>query len=899
MLKGIANAAEAALRLAGDVDWIVKQFPGLTGSNSPIADPLNTQQSHQLSPSIFSHIEFGVIVDVLPQLQAYRVLPEGENSAIMCTRLRYGSATPLGVADGDMLSVYTGVYYIRHQKSADGLIIGVEPSILQDPRRASADSVGQGTNSGVQVDAGYQQIFQLGGPDAHAGIVDWSNRTPMDATALSDFVRVAETGLMLSLDSYMATMRVDELCGLWMFYWDQLVRLAAANFQRWTSGSVLESYDDEGEHLWYQGIAGFPWEQFGMLWMPNPISTKTSAEDSQRKKPWLGSIELDHSDTIPFHRLQEYAGYVGQGYKRFMAVPDINALIHRMGDQYQPLGLFEENITFSGHYAVRSASGITIGKRPVIPVPKKIKLPEDPNGDAPANYKASGYFGNGTDHKVQPSPDVQTQTGSNMSRAAGVQDFQAHVFNWEAANGLAYHGRDYQYPEEEDDAAVQANQAAVPYQNLQEQWSLDPPTPIPIRVDHRNDGKNTVQVFPNNSYLTFLDDGGIVIGDGFGSEIIMTGGNIRIVAAGDIIMEAGRNVQHWAGNDFIARAKESADITCTDGDFRAKAEKNMQLIGGNGGGAHGIMLDSRGTKDTYDFSRAGEATEHSGIILRSENAPVVTWSRSIYQRSLNNGNIVLDADKGNGELISHASFATRFLKFGAIDAFGTEGEIESVNYWVEQVAGLSGVLCTAGGIYSGGSHLVDGNLYALGGHVFTENADSYENKVPAISRQGIEDLRQTLEGCDDNQTTMATYSLATYINDMYNAWYLRGKAGHDDTIDDGMASLRADRDYMTTGFALYEARWAREARANQIDLQVWQERPVLFGSTETYPFPGKQQFEGQSYIQQDAALYDAATGLSKPRLDDEGTFVEPKYGEPQAKSLKDNYPIIGRGASNA
>lgn len=898
MLQGLASAASAALRLAGNINWDLSQFPGLTGSNAPIADPLNTQQSHQLSPSIFSHIEFGVIVDVIAQQQAYRVLPEGEESVIVCTRLRAGSVSPIGVADGSTLSVSTPVYFIRHPKAVDGIIIGAEPIASMDARQLSADEIVQGSNVGIQIEPAFQEPHKLGGPGVNGGIVDCSGRTPMDSVPISDVCFVTETGLMLSLDSYMAAMRVDEMCGLWMFYWDQLLRIAATNFQRWTSGSVLESYDDEGEHLWYQGIAGYPWEQFGMLGQPRVITQKNTPEDSQLKKAWLASTDLIHADAIPFHRLQEYAGYVGQGYKRLMVTPPADATEHRLATELVIPGLFEENVTFSGHYAVRSASGLTIGKRPVIPVPKRVKAPEDQKGDKPDNYKSSGFYGDGPQHKVQPSPDVQATSGHNMSRAAGVQDLHAHIFNWESANGLAYHTNDFFYPDEADDTTIEANQKPVPYNDLKTQYSLEAPDPIVIPVDTRNDGKNAVQVFPNNSYLTFLDDGGIVLGDGFGSEIIMTGGNIRIVAAGDIFLEAGRNVQQWAGNDFIARAKQSADITCTEGDFRVKAEKNMQLIGGNGGGAHGIMLDSRGTADTYNFEHPGERTEHSGIVFRSENAPVVTWARSIYQRSLNRGDIVIDADRGDGEILTHSSFTTRFLKYGAIDAFGIEGEIDAVNYYVEKIAGLSGGLCTTDGIWSGGSHLIDGSYYALGGHIYTEQANENNNKVPTLTEAGLQQLRDALQGCDDNATNIRERSIESYLHDMDFAWYQSGKAGNDTIIDAGEASLRADTDYVTTGFVLYEARWAREARANELSVEIWEEKPVKFGSTDTYPFPGKTKLEADTFIYQAATLHDPKTGLSKPRVDDDGTFTAPVYGEPDPAALNENYPIIGRGASS-
>lgn len=902
MFQQLANAASAALRLAGEIDWVVKQVPAIAGTNAPVADASSAQLGQQLSPAACGRIEFGVIFDAIPQLQAYRVLPEGTDAVILCTRLRSGSVTPFGVADADTLAVGTPVYYIRHPKADEGLIIGAEAGALQDPRLLSADAIVQGSNVGMQSEVGLQEVFRFGAAGTNSGIVDRSGRTPMDSLPLGDFCRVAETGVMLALDSYMASMRVDEMCGLFMYYWDQLLRLAGLNFQRWTGGSVLESYDDEGEHFWYHGIAGYPWEQCGSLAYGTPYAESVTALITQIVAPWRQSVDLSAMDSIPFHRLQEFAGYVGQGFKRLMVAPPVGISQYTLADLTPAPGVFEENVTFSGHYAVRSASGLSICKRPVIPVPKRTKLHADSDGDKPENYKSSGVFGagdnTGVEHQVQPTPTLQTEQNTNMSRAAGVNDMLAHVFNWEAANGLAYHQKDYHYPDEADDSTIQFNQKPIDYNQLRNQWSLDPPQPVEVKVDNRNDGKNTVKVFPNNSYLTLLDDGGIVIGDGYGSEIVMTGGNIRITTPGDIFFEAGRSVHNWAGNDFTVRAKQSADITCTLGDFRAKAEKNLQLIGGNGGGAHGILLDCRGTRDTFDFTDPGEKTEHSGIVLRSISAPIVNWGSSIYHRSLDGGNIVLDASRGDGELISHSSFAIRYLQYGAIDAFGAEGKPDSTNYWLSEIAGIAGTICTGGGIWSHGSHVIEGSFYAIGGHIATEMAQSEEYQhVSPLEENALEQLRQGMSNCDDNGSTVKDFATTTYTSDMTAAWYAQGKAGNDAIIEAGMASLRDDGDYAIEGFVLYETRWAREARGNELTLTRWEEQPVMFGSTPTYPFPGKTKFTDACYYQQPASLYDPKTGLSKPRLED-STFTDPMYGQPQPSVLNENYPIIGRGVSD-
>jgi len=58
---------------------------------------------------------------------------------------------------------------------------------------------------------------------------------------------VAETGLMLHMDPWWAHLRVDEETGLYLFYHDQLTRLAGHNMQIRSMLGEREELDDQNE----------------------------------------------------------------------------------------------------------------------------------------------------------------------------------------------------------------------------------------------------------------------------------------------------------------------------------------------------------------------------------------------------------------------------------------------------------------------------------------------------------------------------------------------------------------------------------------------------------------------------------------------------------------------------
>ena len=846
--------------------------PSRTHNKGPLADPQGGFSGLLRQYGAGSTIHFGVVQSCHPYTRSYQVFT-GHSAPVLCYRLGETGGTPLGVSDATTLQPNTPVFYIMPPNSHVGAILGVVPLLTSAAAFANSDTIGQGTNAGLNVDSAYQQPYFIN--DLSGGIRDFSSRTPVNSLELGEFCRVAETGLKIFLDAMMGTMHVDEATGIWMFYWDQLCRVAGVNYQLWTGGSETESYDDEGEHVWYEGIATFPWEQRGCCGgIPVPCMQSHDAQETQQGSPWLAAIEPAYDDQQAFHRWQTYRGYLGQGQKRLLTgLPLLEGGVEdvlRYSEQSYLPGLFAEDVTLAGHYLLRSSSSISLIKRPVITVPKRVKLPPDGTGDTAVNgnYSPSGVFGGA--HKCVPSPMLKDNSDiprANLIRMSSVADLHAYLFNWASLYPFAYHVRDFYTPEDNDATVVDSAGMYVPKAvDLQTKWILDPPVAIPVAITADSD-KNA-KVFPNTSYISLLEDGGVAIGDGFGAEIRMTGGSIRLSAPGDVFLDAGRDVIQWGGRDIVLRAKQSVDVTTTEKDIRLKAEQNVQSLAQTGG----ILLESRAAHPNYDFDGVGQAAKFTGIILKSTTSDIVGLAESIYLRTdlpngaynsnetathssdeegVRKGNITLDAASGNRDVVTWSNFVKHYCHCNLVLAYVDEEQ-------------------------SGGS---------------SQTIDSVVFNKVWVSPAGVTDSTQ-VEWANDK-----------WNDDILTNWYWTDRPGDEDKLKQIWFSLRTDDDYKTDNFLIFEPRWAQLCRANGQTLEQWDEVKVdsMHGdSTDatraTYPFPGRKAFgkkvgsetQQKRYYTQDLVLCDASGQMAINRG---SNYFDPEFASPTTNVLT-TYPVI-------
>jgi hypothetical protein len=356
-------------------------------------------------------------------------------------------------------------------------------------------------------------------------------------------------------------------------------------------------------------------------------------------------------------------------------------------------------------------------------------------------------------------------------------------------------------------------------------------------------------------------------------------------------MLPGRTAHIWGGDDVIIRAKHSVDVSASEHDVRIKAEKNMELLAGNGEEG-GILIESRGTGSVNYDNVQGEDVQSAGILLRCPKGPVFTMASEIYLRTgsddVKEGRIVIDASKGKQEIMLNAKSLLQYVKEDCIWAFGSDSaNPDALNIFNKSVGLIDSQLSIAGrvSITNDAGLLVEGDIVQKGNGIANLKGGLIA-KIDDIGR-----LEATI-----NQINQAIEDAKTRAGQAYEDLFDEGL--YQDPAGLGSAELQAQatfgfrtqEQYNSSSFKLPEPRWAQIQRLAGSESEKWEEKKVDKGSVETFPFPGKEGFEDQeAYLQlKEAKLFNVNQGYSKDRGSDYEDFEYPGF---EKKSLNE-YPTI-------
>jgi hypothetical protein len=903
-----------ARRLAGRALEAQHSGPGAFNQMRPLTDPQNQTSASLHSLNATARILMGMITDSTAIGNAYRVQFEKGKQPVVAFFGPRTTCSTFGAREINTLQPGTMVTCVWHEQMPYAQILTVIPPPGTESRRGQ-QSIIHGA-SRARVDEAHKRPFRM---EANGTIPSFTAGRPFDALHGGEAGWITETGLKIIIDSFMTLMGVDESCQLSFHYHDAMARLAAYQLQIWSSVHEHESLNDQEEAINWTGYAMYPWENMGLAARADPTRIR-SAQQWQINEPHYSKMEPIDDYMMPFHREREWHGYLGQGGKKSLVAPpiefvdkgdkgsnggtDTEAGARTQHTSYadgagvtaaRHPGLFDQFVTADGRLCMQSAKGISLIKRSAIMLPTRMRRPEDNKGDNPENYKFSSLLGSGAEHKI--TGDIET-FGDNkaFNRAMGVMDLHAYMFNYAGLHPFFYHAEDFKIYQESEatwcggvseevpNYNILASEAYIDAEDYRKTW----------QIDHRYGEQ---QFYTLSCGLDLLEDGGVVLYDGFGGSIRMTGGSIEISAPGDVWLKPGRNANIWSGRDTIIRAKHSFDITCSEADGRIKAENNLMFLGGNSG-VGGILLESRGAGPVYNFDEPGEKTQMAGIVLRSTKAPIVNWSYQIYLRTggpgIANAGIMLDAGRGEGQIFTYAQALQHYTDNGLFIHFGVNDEVVngSTSAITQDSVTLAGVMCVDGGIIAGGTIACDGSLVCTGGVAAVECPF-----VGCLQGEALETLREALAECRTLIEVTLPQSIGQLTLDRFltPTLYAPNRPGNDDVILKAEFSLRNRDDYRSNNFLLYEDRWQQLSRIAGNSGSRWSERPVLVQGQETYPFPGKEAFAADgNFVQQDLTIFDAKTGRSRDRgtaPDLAGVYAEPKFGQPKKTSLNE-YRII-------
>lgn len=938
------------MSVPNQLEWRLAEFRN-SGRERQAFDPTSAGAAQNRSLETGPELLFGRVVDSIPYLNTYKVLPERAVSCITCGYAAPGPNGVFGARGVSTIPCGARVWFIWHQDTNYGLILCCEPDFMTNASKALSDFFYLGSRSGLHTDLANSYPFTTNA----RGLVDFSAGRPFDSTSGGEWGAITETGLRVLLDSFMVQVGCGEACGIFAYLWDQLLRVSGVNLQIRSAWSELELLLDQGETRGVQGISIYPWEAMGRQTPGQATSQNFNAQQTEIDLPWYAATEPQQDDQMPIRRSWEFSGYLGQGGKRLVSAP-VRVGVSSYSSPGVHASLFEESVSLSGRYSVRTALGWNAVRRPLMSSLWPTARPEsviagqsqnaDPSlADSIQSYQFSGLpaFGAGPPHIVQGSPGLPV--GANLSgsrssqstsngkagsqskpnpiidavplRGHSVEDLHAYIFNWEAGLPFHYHQKDWEYTEETA-GALGGSLPPIQFNTLKghaNMWLLDAPTGS-LNIDHRY---NTVKYALSNSYFSLLDDGGVAIGCGFGSQILLTGGSVELTAPGDIWLRSGRNAVVWGGRDAILRGNNCVDISASNKDVRIKAEKHLWALAGNGGGNGLLLLESRATTNEYDFGQGtdgaapdkvvlGDQVAAGGVAIRAANNNIVTWSNNLYLRtgggSTGSGDIFLDANKGARNILASAQTLVCYMPAGGAryDAWLTPRSVSAANAFLEGFTYIDSQTAIMGQLSVDGQLNTNDWIYINGGHIATTASDDNKGLVDSI--KPFDDLFKSLT---DTGKKLFTSLFSSWTSSFKQQWYQDKQAGDDKVITNMQFSFRTGPQYGTftagvgtnpgtSSFRLYEDRWQQMARKAGTGGTAWNEPAVVSQGTSTMPYPGNECFLfSGGYLLIETTMFNMATGVSNDRGDPKTPpdyYKTPAYGQPTAATLSD-YTVTG------
>lgn len=434
----------------------------------------------------------------------------------------------------------------------------------------------------------------------------------------------------------------------------------------------------------------------------------------------------------------------------------------------------------------------------------------------------------------------------------------AYLVNWQALHPFHYHKNDFTTKQESETTDFSKTTEAVGYGTLATEPFITDPSPKKLHIDHRY---GDVDYFERESFLIFHDNGTVQMGGACGEHILMGGGDLEFSAPGKLKLLPGTDLIAFA-SQMCFRSKGSIDLSSSHGDFRAKAQKNMQLLAGNGGTGT-LLLDGRGkgTKQKFD-QKYGEDVDGGGIVAKAQQGVLGLLGNEVYMRS-GAGDITIDANKNKKKLYLKGSEITAFVDKGVQFYFitsdnKTSTSCKKVYYFGEQNAIMDSVKLLLGGkliSYKNGGAVLKGGCYGLEtfatAGVMADNKGMFLGKVPGGFAAIINAICAAV---DLAVQAIRKGGEAKHDSAYVFKWYIPQELGDDPTAKNVAFSFRdppasAGKQYKTEKLKWPETHWQTLSRLGAASGGAgWDETPVSYQGTPTYPYPGKKKWLEDSQV---------------------------------------------------
>lgn len=701
----------------------------------------------------------GRVLDYNPYHQSCTVLLDGKTAApVPCFWLTGALSNFVGVRASTCPEPGTNVLVFWEPSMPYGLVLGKAPTVS-----VTGTAIPAMNTTGFETFRNYktanQQKVDIEQKNINLPFANGEDLHPADLFS-GDHVLSNEYGCALAILKIMASLKASDLAQIRMFAFDDLVQIISHNFQNFSSFGDFRITNDEGELT--VSLEGTHRENEAMgsdTAGTAPFKKRTA--DADKAESSIGAASGTDADMTGLWRLKMFVGYLGDFFNVFITQP--TDTFGKLSSTKPESGLFQFQVRTDGGCVIRSVKEVGLEKCSRIAVPKKIHEADDTNGDSPTR----DY-----DPVLTREEFKWSDTAHPLIKALQLRDYSAYLNTVYGPARFKKHTKDWHVPEEEQ-------------------------TPVP---DPNYDTDSTAVYKSVYATIRILYDGSIVILDASGSTIHMSGKSLKISAPEDVWIEAGRNINMLAGNDIIARARNSMDLTATEKDVRIKAQNNLEAVSLVGG----ILIESQGKVANSVLGDGGESTVIKGVVIKAKDATV-----SIYGRTMglfSKSSIYLEA------AVAVRTIATKIHNFCSTN-------------WLARVGGGSSLVVQEGSVDAAvGQFRVKGIVEAaLGG----------TQKIGSTTDGGVWSVNHNLKSPDNSAANQAE---------------AQSNAGKLQETDQGVEQLeftfRNDEDYrLPADFEMYQTP-AQQALERDSLGEAWVEKAIK----NKLPYPGDGAMTGDKFV---------------------------------------------------
>jgi len=831
---------------------------------------------------------------------------EIEGQSITAAALETGSSRRGGHTSGTCYSP-GGVVLIAKLREASALAqYFLSPNLIigsfdvfpkQEGSVFSGLSIQEGSLAGVENNAAYREVVKTSGPSSDLRQSRSSNRFT-DAQP-GDWYKSTALGGIFLLSEFMCKAGIAPDCAITFSGIDSQADLTARNYVQDHLSYLRESI--------HRGDVATDVEQYALSIL-EAIGGQSALQEYENEDGTTSIVPATENATGLF-RHQAFRGGASEGVYDTMRTDFSEGGPYTFGEETYP-GTLSVLQRMDGIYRVRAAKEIKLEKTYAIVSPWKKEdiacaAPAEGN-DFPAEYS-----------DLSDAERLREAFGlSSIDEVYRLMPLMHDEFaTYEEATtyfqGLRKDDGIWHFPTiEEVREAVFPGESTTKVRPLESQESEYTIADL-VSEDKEIYPGRKVKLFKNSSVFLMSDDGGLVLGDGYGGEIRMNRGRVTIASIGDVEILPGRDLIEQVPGNRINRTKGRVEVSSTEGSIAIKAEGNLQMLsGGSSGGM--LTLENRseqGSLNDIDEQALNEGLPFgSGIQLKAPSSGVSILGSHIYgsgyssdvdgegsDRGVESDTTTCDIlfDSGNGSttlrgqnlFMSYAQSASLTMLESATGIFMRDNSILSISrgpisvvtplLTVDKAGGaINNPALEASGVADKVSDLpredprveINGDI-GLRGSVLAKGQILSEKSVVSNDGANVDPItigrRISIELAVPEAGNIEEYE------DVTSLFTTSLRLLYEDFINKGLATQKGQRSssfafpssgsavYGASSFSLVAPKWQTILDTEN----TWQEQAVVHAVIgETYPYPGKERFDAP-----DALLVQSDDGSIVPK----------------------------------